>query len=94
MVSHHDPAAAKVIQHRAVNACLCPLYAVEGMHVVTVVGLALLGWRALGLALLTHVALGLALLTHVVVVRQSTLLLCVRARFIDDSRCAPRKPSE
>lgn len=26
------------LQHRAVNACLCPLYAVEGMHVVTVEG--------------------------------------------------------
>ena len=26
------------ILHRAVNACLCPLYAVEGMHVVTVEG--------------------------------------------------------
>ncbi|KAF8057662.1 XDH1 [Scenedesmus sp. PABB004] len=25
--------------HRAVNACLCPLYAVEGMHVVTVEGI-------------------------------------------------------
>ena len=24
--------------HRSVNACLCPLYAVEGMHVVTVEG--------------------------------------------------------
>ena len=24
--------------HRAINACLCPLYAVEGMHVVTVEG--------------------------------------------------------
>ena len=26
------------ILHRAVNACLCPLYAVEGMHGVTVEG--------------------------------------------------------
>jgi hypothetical protein len=26
------------VQHRAVNACLCPLYAVEGIHVVTVEG--------------------------------------------------------
>ena len=25
-------------EHRAVNACLCPLYAVEGTHVVTVEG--------------------------------------------------------
>lgn len=24
--------------HRSVNACLCPLYAVEGMHVITVEG--------------------------------------------------------
>ena len=24
--------------HRSINACLCPLYAVEGMHVVTVEG--------------------------------------------------------
>lgn len=24
--------------HRSVNACLCPLYAIEGMHVVTVEG--------------------------------------------------------
>lgn len=28
----------KQLQHRAINACLCPLYAVEGMHVVTVEG--------------------------------------------------------
>ena len=26
------------LQHRAINACLCPLYAVEGVHVVTVEG--------------------------------------------------------
>jgi xanthine dehydrogenase iron-sulfur cluster and FAD-binding subunit A len=26
------------VQHRAVNACLCPMYAVEGCHVVTVEG--------------------------------------------------------
>lgn len=25
--------------HRSVNACLCPLYSVEGMHVVTVEGM-------------------------------------------------------
>ena len=24
--------------HRSINACLCPMYAVEGMHVVTVEG--------------------------------------------------------
>ena len=35
MVSHQ--AEAKLV-HRSVNACLCPLYAVEGMHVVTVEG--------------------------------------------------------
>jgi xanthine dehydrogenase iron-sulfur cluster and FAD-binding subunit A len=35
MVSHWE---AGKVQHRAVNACLCPLYAVEGMHVVTVEG--------------------------------------------------------
>lgn len=28
------------ILHRAVNACLCPLYAIEGMAVVTVEGIA------------------------------------------------------
>jgi hypothetical protein len=26
------------ICHRSINACLCPLYAIEGMHVVTVEG--------------------------------------------------------
>ncbi|KAL3157593.1 hypothetical protein ABBQ32_012044 [Trebouxia sp. C0010 RCD-2024] len=36
MVSHQ--AGTKLV-HRSVNACLCPLYAVEGMHVVTVEGL-------------------------------------------------------
>lgn len=35
MVSHQ--AGTKLV-HRSVNACLCPLYAVEGMHVVTVEG--------------------------------------------------------
>ncbi len=35
MLSHFDN--GKVV-HRSVNACLCPLYAVEGMHVVTVEG--------------------------------------------------------
>lgn len=28
----------QTLVHRAVNACLCPLYAVEGCHVVTVEG--------------------------------------------------------
>lgn len=35
MVSHQ--AESKLV-HRSVNACLCPLYAIEGMHVVTVEG--------------------------------------------------------
>ena len=35
MVSHQ--AETKLV-HRSVNACLCPLYAVEGMHIVTVEG--------------------------------------------------------
>ena len=35
MVSSWEDSA---ICHRAVNACLCPLYAVEGMAVVTVEG--------------------------------------------------------
>ena len=26
------------LQHRSVNACLCPLYSIDGMHVVTVEG--------------------------------------------------------
>lgn len=30
--------AGGALAHRAVNACLCPLYAVEGQHVVTVEG--------------------------------------------------------
>eukprot|EP00798_Chlamydomonas_sp_ICE-L_P022195 gene22195-29255_t len=36
MVSHWE--SGKVV-HRSVNACLCPLYAVEGMHVVTSEGI-------------------------------------------------------
>lgn len=35
MVSHQ--AETKLV-HRSVNACLCPLYAVEGMHIVTAEG--------------------------------------------------------
>lgn len=35
MLSHYED--GKVV-HRSANACLCPLYAVEGMHVVTVEG--------------------------------------------------------
>lgn len=35
MLSHYD---GTQVVHRAVNACLCPLYAIEGMHVVTVEG--------------------------------------------------------
>lgn len=35
MVSSWDESK---ICHRSINACLCPLYAIEGMHVVTVEG--------------------------------------------------------
>ncbi|MEW5306011.1 MAG: hypothetical protein WDW36_008516 [Sanguina aurantia] len=38
MLSHYDSSAGKVV-HRSANACLCPLYAVEGMQVITVEGL-------------------------------------------------------
>jgi xanthine dehydrogenase/oxidase len=38
MVSHYDPLEKKIV-HRSVNACLAPLYSVEGMHVVTVEGI-------------------------------------------------------
>jgi xanthine dehydrogenase/oxidase len=37
MVSALEGAEGK-LTHKAVNACLCPLYAVEGCHVVTVEG--------------------------------------------------------
>ena len=35
MLSHWEDGK---VMHRSVNACLCPLYAIEGMHVVTVEG--------------------------------------------------------
>lgn len=38
MVSHYDHGKKKIV-HRSVNACLAPLYSVEGMHVVTVEGI-------------------------------------------------------
>ena len=45
MVSHQ--AETKLV-HRSVNACLCPLYSVEGMHIVTVEGITLLTSAKLG----------------------------------------------
>lgn len=36
MVSSAEPDGS--LYHRSINACLCPLYAVEGMHVVTAEG--------------------------------------------------------
>ena len=35
MLSHWEDGK---VRHRSANACLCPLYAIEGMHVVTVEG--------------------------------------------------------
>ncbi|KAH0900779.1 hypothetical protein HID58_040282 [Brassica napus] len=45
MVSNYD-VKSKTCVHYAVNACLAPLYSVEGMHVITIEGL---GHRKLGL---------------------------------------------
>lgn len=38
MVSSYDPLHKKTV-HYAINACLAPLYSVEGMHVITVEGI-------------------------------------------------------
>ncbi|KAK4785485.1 hypothetical protein SAY86_002174 [Trapa natans] len=45
MVSHYNKSLKKCLHH-AINACLAPLYSVEGMHVITVEGV---GSRARGL---------------------------------------------
>ncbi|KAG0623191.1 hypothetical protein M758_3G155300 [Ceratodon purpureus] len=45
MLSHYDWQAGTIV-NRAINACLAPVYSVEGMHVVTVEGI---GNRRLGL---------------------------------------------
>jgi xanthine dehydrogenase/oxidase len=37
LVSSAEPDGS--LWHRSVNACLCPVYSVEGMHVVTVEGI-------------------------------------------------------
>ncbi|KAG0597098.1 hypothetical protein M758_UG310500 [Ceratodon purpureus] len=47
MLSHYDWQAGTIV-NRAINACLAPVYSVEGMHVVTVEGI---GNRRLGLHL-------------------------------------------
>jgi xanthine dehydrogenase/oxidase len=39
LVSSVSQNGSEELVHRSVTACLCPLYAVEGMHVVTVEGL-------------------------------------------------------
>ncbi|MCO5564577.1 hypothetical protein L7F22_018241 [Adiantum nelumboides] len=38
MISHFDP-HLKSLVHRSVNACLTPVYSVEGMHVMTIEGI-------------------------------------------------------
>ncbi|MCO5599282.1 hypothetical protein L7F22_053383 [Adiantum nelumboides] len=38
MISHFDP-HLKSLVHRSVNACLTPVYSVEGMHVITIEGI-------------------------------------------------------
>lgn len=45
MVSHYNKVSKKCV-HYAVNACLAPLYSVEGMHIITVEGV---GNRKIGL---------------------------------------------
>ncbi len=38
VIQSKHPVTKKIV-HRAINACLCPLYNVEGAHVITVEGL-------------------------------------------------------